>query len=202
MNNGIKHDKGKLRYELVKPIMLEQLAKALHGGAEKYGDENYKLVDNERYIGALFRHLQAHRMGEIEDKDSGLHPMAHVMACAAIILQKDLEAREHVLQSIKDFQIPVYSDEDLDIMEAEHRLREMSNERQLEELAGIQNLMDQYSGKNELEEFVDKYPEWLKAGNKPYPPEVPPEVIRGLEDCAAGRLKKIKFKVDKKKKKR
>jgi len=154
---GIKHDQGKLRYELVKPEMLEQLAKALHGGAEKYGDENYKYVDNQRYIGALMRHLQAYRKGELADKDSGLHPMAHVMACAAIILQKDMESRNNmmdVLDSILEEQIKdetrcPFNDEDFDAMEEEEKLR----------MASVQEYIDNYSGMEEL-------PNWLKSERK------------------------------------
>ncbi len=117
MTIGIKHDSDKLRYDLVQPVMLEQLAKALHNGAKKYGDQNYKFVENHRYVAALMRHLQAYRKGEEADHDSGLHPLAHVMACAAILLQKELEANPGMKKA--HTQTVMFSDEELNEMEEE-----------------------------------------------------------------------------------
>lgn len=73
---GIKYDLGKLRFDLIPPVMERALATVLTYGAAKYGPENWKgLGDFEnRYYGALRRHLDAWRDGEdydLDDKETG-----------------------------------------------------------------------------------------------------------------------------------
>lgn len=87
-----KRDEGKLRYNQLPVQALEELAKVFHFGAEKYGDRTYLKVDNfhDRYLSAAMRHLQAYRMCEKLDSESGLHHTAHAAACLMIILEADL----------------------------------------------------------------------------------------------------------------
>ena len=87
-----KRDEGKLRYNQLPALALEELAKVFHFGAEKYGDRTYLEVDNlhDRYLSAAMRHLQAYRMGERLDRESRLHHTAHAAACLMIILEADL----------------------------------------------------------------------------------------------------------------
>lgn len=79
MSEGVKFDDGKLRYDLIHPEFLEGMATVLTQGAEKYDDENYKKVPNpqNRYYAAAMRHLEAFRMGEDYDFESGESHLVH-----------------------------------------------------------------------------------------------------------------------------
>ena len=82
----VKDDEGKLQYSLLPKDELEEIVKVLQYGATKYGRDNWKLCnDKNRYIDALYRHLEAYRAGEMLDKDTNLHHLAH-LACNAIFL--------------------------------------------------------------------------------------------------------------------
>lgn len=56
---------------------VEQFVEVLTYGAEKYEVDNWKKVSEERYVDALFRHLNAWMQGEQIDKESGIHHLAH-----------------------------------------------------------------------------------------------------------------------------
>lgn len=89
LNEGKKHDAGKPMMELIPPRAELELAKALTFGAEKYGAENWRKVEQleRRYMGAAMRHLNAFRQGETLDAESGLHHLAHAMCCLAFIIE-------------------------------------------------------------------------------------------------------------------
>jgi len=84
---GQKHDQGKLRYDLIEPAFLRDLAAVLTMGAEKYEEDGWKHVPNleRRYAAALMRHFEAIRSGQEVDEESGLPHIAHV-ACNAMFL--------------------------------------------------------------------------------------------------------------------
>jgi hypothetical protein len=73
--SGRKDDAGKLRYSLIPPYALEQVAKCLTLGASKYAPDNWKYVDGakERYLDALIRHTEAYRKGETVDTEGNDH---------------------------------------------------------------------------------------------------------------------------------
>jgi len=88
-SGGIRHNKGKPRYDLISPIGLEALAKVYTTGAEEYGDRNWeKGLSLMGCFASLMRHAWKWAMGETYDKESGSHHMAHVMwnACAIVHL--------------------------------------------------------------------------------------------------------------------
>lgn len=95
---GRKNDDGKLRYDLIPVKVEEALAKALTYGAKKYGARNWhKIQDDEekgtirdRYFGALRRHTNARRKGELIDEESGIEHLALGMACLTFWLSLDL----------------------------------------------------------------------------------------------------------------
>lgn len=93
MNNGMKFDDGKLRYGLIPPIALEQLAAVLTFGAQKYEPNSWQDVPDglERYLNALMRHVEAYRAGEHVDPDSGLHHLAHAGTCLVFLLWLEKE---------------------------------------------------------------------------------------------------------------
>lgn len=76
-----KHDQAKPRYDLIPPSSIKALADVLTYGANKYEPGNWTHCDNpERYVAALYRHLELWRQGEINDSESGLSHLAHAMA--------------------------------------------------------------------------------------------------------------------------
>jgi len=82
----MKFDTDKLKYSLVPPEAIEALASVLTYGAKKYKPNNWKKVDNpDRYIDALYRHLEAWRKGERLDSESDLPHLAHAMANIAFL---------------------------------------------------------------------------------------------------------------------
>ena len=84
---GRKDDLGKLRYDLLPPNALREVAKVLTHGAAKYAPYNWQVVDDAkaRYTAALMRHFEAWRDGETFDLDSHLPHLAHT-ACNALFL--------------------------------------------------------------------------------------------------------------------
>jgi len=73
--------------ELLPLAALEAVAAVMTFGAAKYADDGWKsLPDGEnRYTGAMLRHLTAIQEGELVDDESGLPHIAHV-ACNALFL--------------------------------------------------------------------------------------------------------------------
>ena len=69
----LKFDSAKPRFDLVDPWFSEDTAKVLTMGAMKYAEDNWKLnTDIKRYIGALERHLNEIKKGELFDAESTL----------------------------------------------------------------------------------------------------------------------------------
>tara|TARA_R110002126_G_scaffold68046_1_gene172083 strand:- start:747 stop:1031 length:285 start_codon:yes stop_codon:yes gene_type:complete len=88
MTDGAKKfDSGKNRYDLIPVDAIEGIAEALTMGAAKYGDNNWRGIDPERYYAALFRHLIAWRKGEIDDPESGLNHLKHVLVNTVFLLE-------------------------------------------------------------------------------------------------------------------
>jgi predicted HAD superfamily Cof-like phosphohydrolase len=94
---GVKHDQGKPRMELLPLDALTEVARVLTFGAVKYGPDNWRrLADLQpRYAGALLRHLAAWQRGEADDPETGLPHLAHAACCALFMLG------DHVARSAK-----------------------------------------------------------------------------------------------------
>lgn len=95
---GKKNDRrdDKTRWELMPLDCLEQIARVYTEGAKKYGDNNWKELENgyERYKGALLRHLYAAEHEEFDEETKVRHEAA--VAWNAIAL---LWFKTHKLQS-------------------------------------------------------------------------------------------------------
>jgi hypothetical protein len=87
LDMGYKYDSEKLRYDLIPPSAMTALAEGLTMGASKYGDNNWQTIKPDRYYAALFRHLIAWRNGEINDPESKLNHLKHVLVNAAFLLE-------------------------------------------------------------------------------------------------------------------
>jgi hypothetical protein len=79
--------------DLVLSPALEPLARAMECGAKKYGAWNWRAtpVRYSVYLAAMLRHLLAAAARQDADHESGLDPLAHVMASCLIVL----DARAH-----------------------------------------------------------------------------------------------------------
>lgn len=90
---GRKFDGNKTEYGLVPALALEEIAKVLTFGAQKYERDNWKKVPDSkrRYFDALQRHLWAYKRGEKFDPESGLHHLAHAGCCLMFLYEHDVE---------------------------------------------------------------------------------------------------------------
>lgn len=104
-----KDTKGKLRMDLIPPEVLEEYAKVLTIGVEKYSDRNWEkgLLLVEHHLGAAFRHINKWQKGEdlnVEKNNNGIitskenhmtHALWHIAAIVTQISRgrKDLDDR-------------------------------------------------------------------------------------------------------------
>lgn len=95
MKKGLKHDKGKLRWDLLPLGLVEWLVKVYTFGANKYKPNTWQHVSNgyDRYKAAMMRHLTAHEKGETFDPESGLPHLAHMAWNAMAVLYFGLNKR-------------------------------------------------------------------------------------------------------------
>jgi len=83
----MKFDTDKLRYDLIPPSAMKALAEVLTYGAKKYKPNNWRNGDKDRYIAALYRHLEAWRAGEQKDDESGMIHLAHALTNVAFLIE-------------------------------------------------------------------------------------------------------------------
>ena len=88
---ALKFDKDKLPIYLVEPVLIDEVAKVLKVGAEKYGEENWKEggISQQRYYSAAMRHMLAYRDGEFCDPESGLMHLSHAACNLMFMLYKE-----------------------------------------------------------------------------------------------------------------
>jgi hypothetical protein len=88
LGTGKRFDEGKIRYDLIPPFANEQLASVLTMGANKYGDNNWKMGMNwSKVIASLKRHLAEIEKGNDYDEESGLLHSAHVLTNAVFLTE-------------------------------------------------------------------------------------------------------------------
>ena len=92
---GRKDDAGKPRWSLIPDRAMEDVVKVLTYGARKYGDDNWREVEDgpRRYYDAAMRHLMAYRQGHWTDDESGLPHLAHAMASLLFIMALEREGQ-------------------------------------------------------------------------------------------------------------
>lgn len=85
---GRKDDLDKLRYDLIPPYALEELARVYTIGAKKYGDRNW---EKGMRWGRIFRALLSHAWkwfrGEKHDQEDGQHHLSSVAWCAFSLME-------------------------------------------------------------------------------------------------------------------
>jgi hypothetical protein len=90
---GMKAHTGKLRYGLLKYLygVVDLIVGVLTFGAQKYDDHNWRDVGKEYYIDAGGRHVSKWMQGERNDKDSGIHHLAHAITNYMFVLWHELK---------------------------------------------------------------------------------------------------------------
>ena len=87
----IKHDGAKPRTDLLPPLSILEVAKALGFGARKYAPGNWAKCDSRnRYVAAALRHLLAWQAGEDTDPESGISHLAHAACSVVFALEMQL----------------------------------------------------------------------------------------------------------------
>jgi len=78
---GIKHDKGKLPYDLIPWDAMDHICKVLRFGATKYAPRNWeKGMTASQLFAATTRHLKDwFQYGIDKDPETGFHPLAHAL---------------------------------------------------------------------------------------------------------------------------
>ena len=91
--DGVKYDSKKPKMNLLPPKAIVEVAKVLTFGAQKYGPENWKELEDlqNRYLAGALRHIFAHMDGEQLDPETGLSHMAHALCCLLFKLEIELE---------------------------------------------------------------------------------------------------------------
>lgn len=83
---GIKHDQGKPGLHLLPTEALEEIAKVLDFGSQKYTSWNWAQGFKwSRLYASTLRHLFAHMRGENKDPETGLSHLSHV-GCNVLFL--------------------------------------------------------------------------------------------------------------------
>jgi len=84
---GRKDDQDKLRYDLIPPELLEEVARVLTYGAVKYSERNWERgMAWGRPFGALMRHMWAWWKGENCDPETGYSHLAHAACCVTFLI--------------------------------------------------------------------------------------------------------------------
>ena len=92
---GIKHDQGKARFDLVPPDALFEVVRVYNYGATLYGDRNWeKGILWGRVFAAICRHLYSWWRGEDHDPESGIHHLAHAAWGCLALLAYELRGME------------------------------------------------------------------------------------------------------------
>ena len=90
VTDGLKHDGGKPRLDLVPLEIIEAVGTVMTFGMQKYGEASYRQVDPKRYRAALMRHIyrwlkDPHGV----DEDSGLPHLWHIACNVAFLCELD-----------------------------------------------------------------------------------------------------------------
>lgn len=88
-SHAAKHDQGKPRISLVPTQIIRDIAAVREYGTNKYGSaENWKNVEEQRYIDALLRHTLAY-MDDPHgvDVESGLPHLSHIACNVAFLCE-------------------------------------------------------------------------------------------------------------------
>lgn len=87
LDEAVKYDQDKPRYDLIPPEAVEGLADILGIGAEKYAPRNWeKGLDYGRVFASAQRHMWAWWSGEEHDRETGFSHLAHALTNIAFLI--------------------------------------------------------------------------------------------------------------------
>lgn len=91
VQQGVKNDADKPRWDLLPFAQIGHIVQVITFGAKKYSPGNWKKIENpkSRYFAALMRHLSAWHCGEKSDSESGLRHLAHAGCCLLFLMWHD-----------------------------------------------------------------------------------------------------------------
>ncbi len=85
---GLRYNSDKLRYDLIPPLANKEYAKVWTQALDKYPEGNWeKGMPWTEVIASAMRHLEAIRLGEDIDQESGLLHAAHLQCNAAMLTE-------------------------------------------------------------------------------------------------------------------
>lgn len=85
---GLRHNQGKNRHDLLPAWALNEVAKVFTAGANKYADRNWEHgMSWSKCLASLKRHLNAFERGIDCDHETGLYHMSHIATNALFLLQ-------------------------------------------------------------------------------------------------------------------
>jgi hypothetical protein len=94
MPKGKKYDQGKPDWSLLLWEELEEVAKVLTAGREKYGANNWRMVhDYDRFFSAAMRHMSAWKIQGEKDTESGFSHLAHAICNLLFLMWFDNEQK-------------------------------------------------------------------------------------------------------------
>jgi hypothetical protein len=90
-NQEAKADCGKPQLRLVPTEIINCIARVREHGNKKYGDpNNWKTVEKERYVDAMYRHLLEYvKDNKAIDEESGLPHLWHIACNVAFLCELD-----------------------------------------------------------------------------------------------------------------
>ena len=91
----LKFDDTKIRYELIPPEWETALAEVLTYGAKKYKPNNWRKGEKERYHGAVMRHWNAYRSGEVNDPETGMPHLWHMFTNVGFLITLEGDKNEN-----------------------------------------------------------------------------------------------------------
>ena len=121
MMQGVKYDGEKPKMHLLPPKAINEVAKVLTFGAQKYDEENWRKLEDlqSRYSSGALRHIFAHLDSEDLDPESGLSHLAHAICCLLYKLEIELENAK------------IEEEKPREVDFSEHSARDQSNESDL-----------------------------------------------------------------------
>lgn len=104
MVTGQKFDQGKPMMGLIPPRAEMAVAEVLTFGANKYGPDNWRHVEDLelRYTDAALRHINSHRQQQANDQESGMPHLAHAICCLMFMLELECWRRDFENGELKD----------------------------------------------------------------------------------------------------
>jgi len=79
----------KLRWDLAPWKAFEKVVEVITKGAQKYGEDNWKLINSEVFDAAMMRHYVSYKNGERYDNQWNLTHLSHFVCNAIFLLWKE-----------------------------------------------------------------------------------------------------------------